>query len=483
MINDIEKFLSSYGWKIYPGSFRKFSEDKYLFVGKKDKEKKIGLVNGQSLLLSFPYYSQDLYYGPQKIYINFYPLTFENYLKLKKVYNLSPTVCDKKTSFGTGDRLGLVSSAHLRVLKDYEVFPVIIQQSPRELIKTHRDFKDVLLKGVLGFLESGYNGNFGADADHIKDEEYLKSAIEAGYTMYTIDISDFLVKISSLDKGDIYDRVRNISDFGKKIINKYAGKKLKEKDFEYEFNEDRLIESAITYENGLKFIEKVYAILEDNLKDYNLEVSIDEGERDTTLEDHLFVAEYLHERGIDFWSLAPKFPGEFQKALDYKGDINKFAEELRKHYIVAKKIEGYRLSLHSGSDKFSIYKDFSKITEKNFHIKTSGTSWLQAIRLIAKFDKELFLELYHIALENLEESKKAYKVDIKKEDFPKEPNLDLLEFFEKPEVKQLFHISYGALLDERRSEIYNILDRYEEEHYELVAENIKKHLVKIFEEV
>jgi hypothetical protein len=58
----------------------------------------------------------------------------------------------------------------LKALSKYPVFPVISQQSPRELLKTHRDFKDVLLKGVLGVLELGYDGKFGADADHIKDE-------------------------------------------------------------------------------------------------------------------------------------------------------------------------------------------------------------------------------------------------------------------------------------------------------------------------
>lgn len=484
MIEELEKFLRRYGWELYIESLREIRENIFLFIAKTKGEKKIGILKKEnSFYLSEPHYPQDLFEETLKFYINFYPLSFENYLKLKEIINISPSPCDKKTSFGTGDRLGLVSSSHLRILKNYPVFPIISQQSPRELIKTHRDFKDVLLKGILGVLESGYIGKFGADADHIKDEYYLNEGIKVGFSMYTLDISDFLEKIGNLEKIELQERFKKISSLSKKIIEKYKGKKINifNKEY-YEFNEEKLCESAIIYERGLDFIENVYRILKEKVRDFDLEISIDEGERDTTLEDHLFVVEYLHEKGIDFWSLAPKFPGEFQKALDYQGNIDNFTSELKKHYTLSQKLEGYRLSLHSGSDKFSIYKTFSKITQKNFHIKTSGTSWLQGVKVIAKFAPSLFYELYTISLENLEESKKAYKVSIKKEDFPKEIEGDPIEFLEKPEVKQLFHISYGILLDEKRKEIYDILDKYEKEHYEFVEENIKNHLKILFEE-
>lgn len=482
MLEELEKFLKGYGWEFYKDSLREIKENTFLFVAKNKGEKKVGILKKENIFyLSEPHYSYDLFIESLRSYINFYPLSFENYLKLKEIMNISPSYCDKKTSFGTGDRLGLVSSSHLRILKNYPLFPVISQQSPRELIKTKRDFKDVLLKGILGVLESGYNGKFGADADHIKDEYYLEEGIKAGFSMYTLDISDFLVKTENIEKGELQERFRKISSLSKKIIDKYKGKKINISYQEYyEFNEEKLCESAIIYERGLDFIENVYKVLKEKVRDFDLEVSIDEGERDTTLEDHLFVAEYLHEKGIDFWSLAPKFPGEFQKALDYKGDVNIFSVELKKHYLLSQKLEGYRLSLHSGSDKFSIYKMFSDITNKNFHIKTSGTSWLQGVKVIAKFDPSLFSELYVISLENLEESKKAYKVSIKKEDFPKEILDNPLEFFEKPEVKQLFHISYGILLDEKGKEIYDILDRYEKDHYKFVEENIENHLKILF---
>ncbi|HOJ92583.1 MAG TPA: tagaturonate epimerase family protein, partial [Dictyoglomaceae bacterium] len=189
------------------------------------------------------------------------------------------------------------------------------------------------------------------------------------------------------------------------------------------------------------------------------------------------------QRGVEFTSLAPKFPGEFQKGVDYKGDIKRFGEELKKHYALTKALEGYRLSLHSGSDKFSVYPVFYKVTEGNFHIKTSGTSWLEAVKTIASYNPDLFLDLYEIALDDLEESKKAYKVDIKREDFPKEIKEELLAFLERKEVRQLFHISYGVLLDYKRNEMFKVLNDHEKEHYDFVEENIRKHLKKLFGEV
>lgn len=484
MLNLLEELLKPFSIFVYPQSLRKINEELYIFVAKINNTKNIGIIKqNQSIYFSNPYFSEDKKIEKTGFSVNIYPLNFENYQKLKEIIPINPKTCNKKISFGTGDRLGLVTSAQLSVLKDYNLFPILAQQSPRELIKTKRDFKDVLLKSVIGVLEIGYTDSYGADADHIKDEKYLMEAIDAGYTMYTLDISDFIERIENLTSKEIREKYEKISSFSKKIIEKYAGKKIKISNEEYfELSYDELCKSAIVYEKALSFVEMVHEILRSKLLEFDIEVSIDEGERDTTPEDHFFVVQFLHEKGIDFKSLAPKFPGEFQKGIDYIGDIKKFENELKKQYALTKALEGYRLSLHSGSDKFSIYKSFYKITEGNFHIKTSGTSWLEAVKTIARYSPDLFLELYHIALENLEESKKAYKVSITKEEFPKEIKEDYIEFLKKPNVRQLFHISYGVLLDEKREEIYEILNKNEKEHYQYVSENIRKHLKNLFEE-
>ncbi|HOP95790.1 MAG TPA: tagaturonate epimerase family protein, partial [Dictyoglomaceae bacterium] len=190
MIEKISDLLRGYNIIFYPNSLRKINENLIIFVAKTKGEKKIGVLKKENLFyLEEPYFNEDLKATDLSYYLNIYPLNFENYKKLKELTPISPSTCDKNRSFGTGDRLGLVTSAQLSALKDYDLFPVLAQQSPRELIKTKRDFKDVLLKVVLGVLEANYKGKFGADADHIKNEEDLLEGISAGFTMYTLDIS------------------------------------------------------------------------------------------------------------------------------------------------------------------------------------------------------------------------------------------------------------------------------------------------------
>lgn len=465
--------LSSHSFVLYPNSVRNVAQDIYVFVVKGDVDKKIGVLSkGRTLGFKDQFFAQDIEVGIGDFSFNLYPLSFENYLILREKFGIAPVACKNKASFGTGDRLGLATPAHLEAFKGYDMFPVLAQQSPRELEKTHRDFRDVLLKAVLGVLEAGYTGGFGADADHIKDEEYLLEAADAGYTMYTLDVSDMLVRAenASLNKADL------ISQLSKDIVKEFGGKSIPFEGGAYTVREEELYRSAIIYEKAMNFVERVYDLLKKRLKDFDLEVSIDEGDRDTTVEDHIFVAEYLHRKGIEFWSIAPKFPGYFEKAVDYRGDIDRFAMELNKHCAIARMLGGYRLSLHSGSDKFSVYRIFNEATRHNFHIKTSGTSWLQALNVIHEKDRQLFKELYSIALDNLEESKKAYKISIYREDFHEELDLDDPCILQNPKIKQLLHISYGVLLDEKRQEIYSVLDQHEADHYRLVSENIKKHL-------
>ena len=83
---------------------------------------------------------------------------------------------------------------------------------------------------------------------------------------------------------------------------------------------------------------------------------------------------------------------------------------------VQQEIGGYRLSLHSGSDKFSIYPVFSQETNQLFHVKTSGTSWLKGLEVVAHKNPQLFRKIYELSEEELEENRKAYQISFTRED-------------------------------------------------------------------
>jgi hypothetical protein len=467
--------LRGQGYEIYAQSIRSIGSDSTLLVVQRNGRKLVALVEGTELPdMGEPVAGVDTEDGSRRALI--YELTWECYRQLATLLPILPSPCNSKASFGTGDRLGMVTAAHLEADKGYPVFPVIAQQSPRELERTGRSFRSVLLDAVMGVLESGWTGTWGADADHIKDEARLLEGIEAGYTMYTLDVSDELQSIDGLSAAEIAARAESLSDSSKRIVRDWSGGELGG----HEFSTDELSKSAVIYEKSMERVVRFDAIAGEKLSAYDLEVSIDEGARDTTPEDHLFAAEYLHRAGVDFKSLAPKFPGEFQKAVDYIGDLQALRRSFDIHAKISQQLKGYRLSLHSGSDKFSVYKMFSEATEGNFHIKTSGTSWLQAVNLIAHENAKLFGELYAICLATLPESKKAYHVYITPEHFPAQPSESLPEFFAIPDVQQLFHISYGALLDARRDDIVRTLSANEPKHYGLVSRHIDRHMELLF---
>lgn len=462
------QFLQEHGLQLYPRSIRRVGKIPVAFA----KCEEQGFVVCQQPL---PTTESCALLQMGELYL--YPVDWHNYLALRKLLSLSPAPCDKLASFGTGDRLGMVTAAHLQALSRYNVFPVIAQQSPRELVRTERDFREVLLSAACGVLETGYTGKFGADADHIKHEQQLLQAIEAGYSLYTIDLSDHLRDVTRFTQPEIVDKTRTLSPLSQSIIRDHTNMSLHaEGGMRYKIDAERLLQSAITFEEAVQRAVRFHEILKEHLVEFDLEVSIDESARVTTPEDHLYVVEYLRRSGVSLWSLAPRFPGEFQKGVDYIGDVTELEKSFRLHAELCRELQGYRLSLHSGSDKFSVYPLFREATGGNFHVKTSGTSWLQAMQLIARTDAALFTELYRLCLLHLEESKQAYPVTISAGQLPPMPPADLNAFLAQPAVRQLFHISYGVLLEEAGGAIRRLLYEHEQEHYRLVAEHIERHL-------
>ena len=85
-------------------------------------------------------------------------------------------------------------------------------------------------------------------------------------------------------------------------------------------------------------------------------------------------------------SLAPRYIGDFEKGVDYKGDVAALERSLRDHAAIAEMLGPYKLSLHSGSDKLSMYPALARATKGRFHVKTAGTSYLEALRVVARHD-------------------------------------------------------------------------------------------------
>ena len=185
--------------------------------------------------------------------------------------------------------------------------------------------------------------------------------------------------------------------------------------------------------------------------------------------------------------MAPRFCGEFQKGIDYIGDVDRFRVEFATHAQIAEKF-GYRISVHSGSDKFSIFPYVGQLTNGRFHLKTSGTSWVEAVRVIAECDPALFRRMVHYSCGRYPEAKAFYHVTGQVE---KVPDVDAVADTELPylldetDTRQVMHITYGFLLQEKdaegryvfRDDIYRTLRQHKKELDDTISRHIRKHLV------
>jgi hypothetical protein len=207
----------------------------------------------------------------------------------------------------------------------------------------------------------------------------------------------------------------------------------------------------------------------------------------TSPENHFFFALELSHRGVHIQSLAPRFIGEFQKGIDYRGDKEAFRRQFYQHVLIAQDYGNYKISIHSGSDKFSLFSDMGGLSECHLHLKTSGTSWLEAIRLVTLRNPSLYREIHPYALSKFKEASRLYHVTT---DLTRIPNLqelndqELFSLLDQEDSRQLLHITYGYLLNAKdrdgknlfKDRLYHTLTQYEEEYWSLIEKHIEKHL-------
>lgn len=306
-------------------------------------------------------------------------------------------------------------------------------------------------------LYPGWRNGLGADADHLKSFKHIDYCLESGYSFFTFDPGDHVDdSAEQLSVGQLSGLVEELpwSELEDNVLDlrkRYLGKVFELEDEALEFDEESLYLAAAKYGRAIVHATRMYRHLEQESRsrEFEVEVSVDETASPTTYLQHLYIATELRRLGVRWISLAPRYVGTFEKGVDYIGDPAIFEKDFARHAAIARKLGPYKLSLHSGSDKFSIYEAAARQTRGMVHLKTAGTSYLEALKTIAGAEPQLFREIYAFARERFEDDRASYHVSASLNSAPPPEDTEdsaLPGLVDQFDAREILHVTFGSVL-------------------------------------
>ena len=409
-----------------------------------------------------------------------------------------------KYSFGVGDRFGHQGEAQLKAVMKvhelgYDICPVWNKSNREHMtIGTHPD--DVRVEADASVKAQNWENRYFVDADHINldtVDRFLPSS-----DFFTIDVAGYIGEPS--DDLDLEAFVDSCSIYiGKVTINGI--------DEPFDVTREDIKKIARQYLFAAKKAGEIYKIIEDAKGKGNFitEVSMDEVPKPQTPIELFFILKMLAGENLPVQTIAPKFSGRFNKGVDYTGNPLDFAKEFEQDLLVLDQCVAefglpaeIKLSVHSGSDKFSIYPHIGNIIkklDKGIHVKTAGTTWLEEVIGLSMAGGEalqFIKDLYGKALDKIDELCAPYAdvIDIKTDQLPDKDAIadwsadDMANAIRhipdhpqyNPNMRQLVHVAYK--LAAQQSDVYlPLLKKHSDIIGDCVFENIyDRHLKRLF---
>ncbi len=400
---------------------------------------------------------------------------------------LNPSTLGLHTSAGMGDRMGLATPGHIRAVRatGSRVAPIFAQQSIRELTRTERTPQMVMDDALWGILAENWQGGFGADADHLKTTDDIDLCLMAGFTFFTFDPGAYVD--NRAEDASPADLARLAEQLPAEVSPSRSGLTGRVIDFEgasLHFTEDNLLRAAVKYGRAVSHVAHLYhhLVRAAGNRPFEVEVSVDETDQPTSHVEHVYIAAMLNNLGVRWVSLAPRYIGRFEKGVDYIGDPAAFEQDIAVHAAIARVMGPYKLSLHSGSDKFSIYEAAMRQTRGLVHLKTAGTSYLEALRTVAAIDPDLFRAIYVFSREHYEADRTSYHVsgELSRAPLPDTAG-DLPALLDQFDARQILHICFGSVLTATQNGAPLFRDRLFDllgSHSDAYAVNLEKHFIR-----
>ncbi len=268
----------------------------------------------------------------------------------------------------------------------------------------------------------------------------------------------------------------------------YRGASFRAGNAEISFDAAELARCLVLYSGVIDYAEKIYT---DHIRGagrgVDFELSIDETSTPTTPEAHYLVAAELLRRGVEITSLAPRFCGEFQKGVRYRGSVDPLRTGSSRFLRRSPDEFGYRLSVHSGSDKFAVFPAVADLRKAAFTSKTAGTSWLEAVKARRAQNPELYRQVHAKAIASFSPAREYYHVSADPASVAPLDSVadgDLPGYLDDDDARQVLHITYGFILngtaegtlDSLGREFLAAIDEDEDLYRDMLAAHIGKHL-------
>jgi hypothetical protein len=409
-----------------------------------------------------------------------------------------------KYSFGVGDRFSHQAQAQLSAFlkageQGIEITPVwnksyrehnIISSQPQET----REQADLAIEKLK------WSATYFVDADHVTFESvdfFLYSS-----DFFTLDVADFIGK-STED-----ENIRSFIEKHKRYIGEFEIPGISDK-FSIDIN--RLEQISKSYLKAIEEAGRTYRKIQASKgnNQFIVEVSMDETDNPQSPLEIFFILSGLAGEKIPVETIAPKFSGRFNKGVDYVGDLELFRKEFEQDLAVIQYAikefslpEGLKLSVHSGSDKFSLYpiiKELIQAKNAGLHIKTAGTTWLEeliGLALAGGEGLEMAKKIYHQSVKRFDELCGPYAtvIDINRQNLPSEEEVNswngqsfanALRHDQScqdynPDLRQLLHVGYKVAA-EMKDRYYPALEKYADTIAEQVSVNIyERHIKPLF---
>jgi hypothetical protein len=337
-----------------------------------------------------------------------------------------------------------------------------------------------------GIFAEGWRSPHGADADHLKTPADIDACLKYGYTFFTIDPGLYVDNdAETASPSRLQEMVAALPGEVSAAASGLSGKSFAIEGLKIHFDDATLFKAAAKYGNAVAHVATMYRHLEQAAGSYpfELEVSVDETDQPTSHAEHIYIASELKRLGVKWISLAPRYVGRFEKGVDYIGDLPSFESDFAGHAAIARHFGPYKLSLHSGSDKFSIYAIASQLSNGLIHLKTAGTSYLEALRTIGAVEPEFLQEIYTFARERYEHDRASYHVsaELKRAPLPNKV-ADWSALLEQFDAREILHVTFGSVLTDVTAtgdlRFYDRIMNFLRSNHEAYAANLERHFIR-----